>query len=140
MALASCPRCKKMFDKMGTKVCPKCQPAESEDYDKIRAVLDKFPNLNAEETAVEADVSVPCVMRMLEQGLISSVSLNTEPVICGKCGAPAISVSKKLCQACLEKLNAQVAQAQSKIKLSEKKDVQVGEYIHARKAFEDKHR
>lgn len=139
MPLTTCPRCKKIFDKGTTAVCTKCQEAENKDYDKIRAILDRSPSLNAEQVAVEADVSVQCVMRMLEEGLIANVSLS-EKVKCGRCGAPAISMSKKLCQACLEKLNAQVAAAQGKIKLRDKKQVQIGEYLHARKAFEQKRR
>ncbi len=139
MPLTTCPRCKKLFDKNRSSVCPKCQDAENADFDKIRAVLDRNPNLSAEQAAIEADVTVQCVTRMIEEGLISNVSM-TERVKCGRCGAPAISLNKKLCQACLEKLNAQVVQAQSMIKLEQKKQVQVGEYLHARKAFEEKRR
>ena len=137
MPLTKCPRCKRIFDKLHSPVCPKCQDAEDADYDKIRAVLDRQPSLNAEQVSEEAHVEVDCVMRMLEEGLIANVSL-TQKVKCGRCGAPAISMNKKLCQACLEKLNTEVAQAQSRIKLSEKKDVQVGEFLHARRAFEEK--
>ena len=139
MPLATCPRCKKIFEKTRTIVCVKCQEAENADYDKIRAVLERDPSLNAEETAEEAGVTVQCVTRMLQEGLIANVSLS-ESVKCGRCGAPAISLNKKLCQACLEKLNAEVASAQSKIKLAQKKRVQVGEYQLARKAFEEKRR
>ena len=139
MPLTTCPRCKKIFDKVRSAVCPKCQDAEDADYDKIRTVLDRCPNLNSEQVAEEANVSVECVMRMVDEGLIANASL-AEKVKCGMCGAPAISLSKKLCQACLEKLNAQVASVQSRIKLKEKQNVEVGEYLHARKAFEDKRR
>lgn len=139
MPLATCPRCKKMFEKSSSVVCPNCQEAENTDYDKIRTILDARPNLNAEQVSVESGVDVQVVLRMLEEGLISNVN-TAEKVKCGRCGAPAISRSKRLCQACLEKLNAQVASMQSKIKLGDRKGVQVGEYLHARKAFEQKRR
>ena len=139
MPLAACPRCKRIFEKTRTSVCPKCIDEENADFDKVRAVLDRNPNLNAEQVAVEADVTVPCVMRMLDEGLIANVGL-TERIKCGRCGAPAISLSKKLCQACLDKLDAQVALAQSKIKLGDKKQIQVGEYMHARKMLDEKRR
>jgi len=139
MPLASCPRCNKIFEKVHSSVCPKCQAAEDADYDKIRAVLDRSPNLNAEQVAEEADVTVASVMRMLDEGLIANVGLS-EKVKCGICGAPAISLSKKLCQACLEKLNTKVAAEQSKLKLKEKKQTQLGEYLHARKGLEEKRR
>jgi len=139
MPLTTCPRCKKLFDKVHTAVCTRCQSEEDRDYDRIRAVLDRSPNLNAEQVAAEAEVDVQCVVRMLEEGLITNVNL-AEKVKCGRCGAPAISMNKRLCQSCLEKLNTEVAAAQSKIKLKDKKDVQVGEYLHARRSFEEKHR
>jgi len=139
MALTSCPRCKKLFDKIDSAVCARCQPDEDADYEKIRAVLDKAPELNADQVAETADVTVQCVMRMLDEGLIANVNL-TENIKCGRCGAPAISLSKKLCQACLDKLNAEVAAATSQIKLKEKRQIQIGDYLKARKAFEDKRR
>jgi len=138
MALVSCPRCKKLFDKGVALVCPKCQPAEDADYEKIRAVLDRSPQLNAEAAAAEAEVTVACVMRMLAEGLIANV--NMAEVKCGRCGAPAISLSKRLCKACLDKLNIEVAVAQSQIKLKEKKQIQIGDYLKSRKGSEDKRR
>lgn len=138
MALSTCPRCKKIFDKVNSPVCIHCQKDEDGDYDKIRAVLDRNPNLKADQVAVEAEVSVQCVLRMLEDGLISNASLSN--IKCGRCGAPAISLNKKLCQACLDKLNAEVAAQQMRIKLDSKKSTQVGEYMHARRNFEEKRR
>ena len=92
MALAACPRCKKIFDKARSAVCSRCQDSEDDDFDKIRAVLDRNPNLNAEQVAEEASVSVDCVMRMLAEGLISNVNL-TEQIKCGRCGGPGGTMS-----------------------------------------------
>jgi ribosomal protein L37E len=64
---------------------------------------------------------------MLEMGELTNVGLGEQPR-CGRCGAPAISVSKKLCQGCLEKLNAEMAQAQRTIKLKDKPQARIGEY------------
>jgi predicted amidophosphoribosyltransferase len=139
MSLAACPRCKKVFDKTRSAVCTRCQDAEDDDFDKIRAVLDHTPDLNAEQVAEEGQVTVDCVMRMIAEGFISSVSL-ADPIKCGRCGAPAISLSKRLCPACLEKLSAQTARTQSKIKIEPKKDVQVDEYLLVRKALEERRR
>jgi NMD protein affecting ribosome stability and mRNA decay len=137
MPLTKCPRCKRLFERIHSAVCQRCQADEDADFDKIRAVLDRLPNLNMEEVSTEANVPIECVMRMLDEGLITNVSLNQD-VKCGRCGAPAISQSKKLCQACLDKLNAEVAAAQGRIKLDQKKPMQIGEHLHASRAFEDK--
>ncbi len=141
MALTQCPRCKKLFEKIRFPVCSECQEAEEKDYDKVRAALERQPNLNAEQVSAEADVSIACIERMIKEGLIVSTSLVESQVKCGICGAPAISLSKKLCQACLEKLNAKMSKAQAKIKLGEKSEVQMESFIDsARKAFEEKRR
>lgn len=139
MALTTCPRCNRIFDKVRSSVCTKCQEAEDGDYDKIRTVLDRSPGLNAEQVAEEAGVPVACVMRMLDEGLIANAGF-AKDVKCGMCGAPAISMSRKLCQACLEKLNAQVARQQASLKLKAKGHVQVGAYMQARKGVEEKRR
>ena len=137
MPLASCVRCNKMFNKVSTAVCQSCQPAEDADQDKIHAVLAENENLTPEEVANQANVELAVVHRMVREGLVTQVRAG-EAAVCGKCGAPAISMSKKLCQACLDKLNAEVSKAQAKIRLEKKKPPQLGEYINARKAFEEK--
>ena len=128
MPLASCPRCKKMFTKIDNPICPTCEPLEKEDQDKVRAILDENPNLNAEGLAEKADVGLAVVERMLSAGALASVGIETEQPKCGRCGAPAISLSKRLCQACLEKLNVEVAQMQRQIQLNAKPEAKIGSY------------
>lgn len=137
MPLASCARCNKMFTKVKSPVCKNCQEAEDADFEKVRLVVEKDENLNVEQVAEEADVEIAVVRRMVDTGAVKQVTL-ADKVVCGQCGAPAISMSKKLCQACLDKLNVQVSKAQSQIKLGQRPDVQVGEYMPARKVFEQK--
>ena len=139
MPLASCARCKKMFNKVSSQICPLCKDAEDADYEKIRAVIDTDPNLNVEQVSQEAEVDLSVVQRMVKEGLVSAVTLEEcKGIKCGQCGAPAISITKRLCKICLDKMNAQMARAQSTIKLEEKKEVQVGEYSNVRKVFDQK--
>ncbi|MBI5092171.1 MAG: hypothetical protein HZB26_06950 [Candidatus Hydrogenedentes bacterium] len=120
MALASCPRCKQLFTKVRVEVCPNCQADEEADFEKIRAFLEESPNKTTDEVAKATGVSRECVMRMVEDGRIQNVAM-ADPVKCGRCGAPAISLNKKLCQACLDQLNMEVMKAQSKVKLPPRK-------------------
>lgn len=120
MALASCVRCKQLFTKVKSAVCPKCQPEEEADLEKVRQELEERPNQSAEEVVEKTGVTRDCVMRLLEDGRIVNTMM-MDAVKCGRCGAPAISPSKRLCQACLDKLNKEVLQAQSKIHLGPKK-------------------
>jgi len=129
MPLAACARCGKMFSKTESDVCPACAPDEEEDYEKVRETLEKQPNLSAEDVSDATEVDLQCVMRMIEQGRIQNVS-TLEPVKCGRCGAPAISLSKKLCEACLNELNTQLAKEQGSIRLPKKKEVELGKALN----------
>ncbi len=142
MPLAKCPRCKKMFNKSGSLVCPKCQPQEDEDADNVRQAVEEHPNLSAEGVSELTGVDVQVVMRMIDSGAIAStITLDGLDIKCGRCGAPAISASKKLCQGCLEKLNAEVAVAQRSVKLDLKKAPQIGTYnMNVRQTLDDKKR
>lgn len=127
MPLASCARCGKMFNKKNSPVCSACQKAEDEDMEKVRKVVEEDPNLNAQEIAERAKVDISVVNRMIDLGLLVRVSEIANQIKCGMCGAPAISATKKLCQACLEKLNAEVIKAQSQIKLEARATPKIGE-------------
>ena len=139
MPLAKCARCKNMFNKTDRPICADCDPLETSDYDKVRAILEAHPDLNAEEAAEKAEVDIAVITRMLKDGLLADNSTNKNPT-CGQCGAPALSASKRLCQPCLDKMNAGVARAQASLKLEERKHVEVGEYMNARAAFDNKRR
>lgn len=139
MPLATCARCNQMFNKVQSPVCGTCQDAEDADFEKIRKVIEQNENLNVEEVAEAADVEIPVVRRMVDEGLVKQVAtLDGDGTRCGQCGAPAISTSKKLCQVCLDKLNTQMTKAQAQIKLGQRREVEVGEFANARKTFEEK--
>jgi len=127
MALAKCPRCEELFDKISTQVCLKCLEDEDRDIDTVREAVQNNPDMNAEAVAELTGVSVSCVLRMMDTGTITSVNLG-ESIDCGRCGAPAISATKRLCQVCLEALNSEMSSAQKQIKIDEKKQVEVGRY------------
>ena len=126
MPLAKCVRCKKMFNKEDSPICSACRPDEDADFERVRAAIERNPGLNAEEVAEETKVELSCVKRMLDAGVLSTVTEVDGRIVCGMCGAPAISASKRLCQDCLAKLNMQMAKAQSKIRLDARKDPEIG--------------
>lgn len=139
MPLSKCVRCEKLYNKIKSPVCPACMPDEDKDFDLVRETLSNNPNLNAEQVAELSGVNIECVLRMIQDGLISSIKSGTD-VKCGRCGAPAISITKRLCQSCLDKLEKEVAKSRSKIQLGERKETQVGEYSNIRQTFTEKRR
>ncbi len=139
MPLTKCERCDKLFNKVNGPICGPCMPDEEADYDLIRAALDQNPDSNAETIAELSGVGIGCVLRMLDTGLISNISLSN-PVQCGQCGAPAISPTKKLCQNCLEKLNQKMLDARKSIQMNERKKIEVGGYDSVRSMIDSKKR
>ena len=137
MSLAKCVRCKKMFNKIKTPVCPSCVPKEEAEFDIIRSTLRDNPDMNIQGISKLSGVDEDVIQRMLKEGLISSSALN-ESTKCGMCGQPAISAAKKLCQACLDKLNTEVTKAQASVRLGSKKDAEAGEFLNVRQALSDK--
>lgn len=103
-----CPRCNQPYFKIGVQVCPKCQPMEEAEYALINQVLVTQPGLDPDSLAEEAGVKLACVLRMLKSGRLQSM-VESEIPVCGRCGAPAISHSKKLCTTCLGHLDQECA-------------------------------
>lgn len=130
MPLARCPRCSKLFDKKHVSVCTTCETAEEEDYETVRSYLEKNPNRTTAQVAKNTGVSKECVLRLVEEGRIKNVAAG-EGIWCGRCGAPAISTSKRLCEACLKKLNAELVAQQSRVSLPEKDEVRLNERAHS---------
>ncbi len=137
MPLSKCPRCEQMFNKQNTLICAKCQPNEDEDYEKVREALDEQPNMTPEQVAEVTGVGIGCILRLLDDGRIAAMPDGESRIKCGRCGAPAISLSKRLCEACLQKLNSEVARAQATIKLQKKKKVEVGTAMNIRKWIDE---
>jgi hypothetical protein len=116
MPLTKCVRCDKLFNKTEEPVCGECRPDEHADYETIRAHLQDNPGLSAEKVAEGTGINIKCVMRLVDTGVITSMEISAGGITCGQCGAPAISLSKRLCQSCLDKLNVKMIHAQQSIR------------------------
>ncbi len=108
--LAKCARCEKLFNKIVSEVCNNCQPDEDADFNRIHDVISRIRGLNAHDVADEAGVDITCVFRMLREGRIDNIESN-ETATCGRCGAKAISATKRLCEHCLIDLDRECAHA-----------------------------
>lgn len=137
MPLATCPRCKRMFNKVQTPICEKCEPEEENDYERIRKVVSENSGASMARVAELAEVDIAVVKRMTDQGLVATTALN-EATKCGRCGAPAISGAKKLCQACLDKMNLEMARAQADMRQNLMRKPAPSQAMHSRDIINDK--
>jgi ribosomal protein L37E len=139
MPLAKCKRCDTLFQKNELAICSECEPLEHNDHDSIRDYLNDNPNATAEQIADNTDVDVKCIMRLIDQGAIASVEFGGGGAKCGQCGEPAISLSKKLCPACLDKLEKKMLDVQRTIQQTHETK-KVAEKVRVRDALEQKRR
>lgn len=140
MPLAKCPRCDKLFDKLPKaqfSVCPACLDDEQRDYDRIRDLINRDGSLTAIEIAEQLNIPLDVILRMINEGWIEYAD-ESKPVYCGRCGAKAISSSKRLCEACLIKLQRECMEALRELRetLSEeakRKKMDVKEMVEQKK-------
>lgn len=141
MPLAKCPRCNTLWNRTpGVTVCAECKPTEDAEFEVVRDCLSSNPGLDAENVAEKTGVDLDTIIRMLKEGLIARES-DMGPAKCGQCGAPAISHKKRLCEACLHKLNSQVMATRKHIEeeIAATKDEQ-NQNISARQLLQEKRR
>ena len=142
LSFDTCMRCNEVFFRVASSVCLKCQPDEEEDYRKIRDVLARAPGLNVEQLAEASGIGSDCVLRMIEDERIVNV-VSSDPVPCGRCGAPAISQVKRLCEKCLVKLenecSASIRELKEQISIEKRDNMYtVHEAVEMKRAKEKK--
>jgi len=107
--LANCARCGRLYRKVRSAVCPRCEPDEDADYEKVRDALCYAPDLTIAQVAELTGVSAKHVLRMANEDRFS-VALLADPPVCGRCGRPAISRRKRLCESCVRAMDLEFAE------------------------------
>lgn len=114
MALANCEGCNKVFNKVTTSLCPACIEQEERDLKTINEALRDEPNQTVAQLSEKTGVNKKMILRLLKDQRIASEA-NLVDMKCGKCGAPAISLSVKLCKRCAAEISRTAAQACSNV-------------------------
>ncbi len=136
MPLANCIRCETLFDKNVSPICPKCAEAEEEDFEKINEALRECPNQTVDELHEATEVEKKVIIRLVENGRVASEATMAD-VKCGRCGAPAISLTKRLCEKCSLELakESRAAMQEVKAQLRDKPKTS-GKSLHERSVHE----
>jgi len=114
MALANCEGCNKVFNKVTTSLCPACIEQEEKDLKAINEALRAEPNQTVAQLSEATGVNKKTILRLLKDQRIASEA-NLVDMKCGKCGAPAVSLSVKLCKRCAAEISKTAAQARSNV-------------------------
>lgn len=114
MALANCDGCNKVFNKVTASLCPACIEQDEKDLQVVNEALREEPHQTIEQLSEKTGVSKRTILRLLKNQRIASDADLVE-VKCGKCGAPAISLSVRLCGRCAAAMSRAADQARSKM-------------------------
>lgn len=135
--LANCARCRRLYVRISSHVCEKCFDMEESDFARIKEVIEQHPDLSAEELAERANVTVACVFRMLDEGLIAK-SDDGDDLTCGRCGALAMGPRQRLCMSCLMDLDRELSLELNQVRLRRKENEMKGTAQNVRDALEAK--
>ena len=114
MALANCEGCNKVFNKVTTSLCPACIEQEERDLKTVNEALRAEPNQTVAQLSERTGVDKKTILRLLKDQRIASEAKLVD-MKCGKCGAPAVSLTVKLCKRCAAEISKTAAQACSNV-------------------------
>lgn len=99
--ITTCPKCKKVFNKVKEPLCPTCYEEEESYYEKVRAYLKENPGVTLEQVSEETDVSIAKINKYIRDGRLSEVTGDSKYLKCTGCGKP---IKKgKMCDSCVVK-------------------------------------
>lgn len=110
MSIINCPRCHRMFRRLGErKICPTCQEEEEQAYARLCEWLRDHPGASVVEVAAATGVDEAMVLRLLRDGRITLLELvraEDQPT-CRRCATPI--AGGHMCPACARALGDALA-------------------------------
>ena len=135
MALANCDRCKGIFDRVSGRLCPACIEQNEKDFQLVNEALREGSHQTVEQLAEKTGVSEKTILQFIKDKRIAS-DTDLGEVKCGKCGAPAISLSTRLCERCAGEMAKSIGQVRSAMdkttgsKEAAESDTDIDESVH----------
>ena len=104
MGLTNCPRCGKMYNKLGLSTCcASCKQQEEDDFQACYVFLREHPGCSVTELSSGSKVEERQILEFYRTGRLVS-SGEGEGVPCVHCGKPAYRGS--YCNTCAQKLSS----------------------------------
>ena len=133
----NCPRCGKLFTKILSPVCPKCERLEEEQFQEMRKYIEEEPHATITEVSEATGVPTKRILRYIREGrLIVPETMKVE-IRCFTCGKQIDEGS--YCDACAAKMAkdfqevyGKPAPNAAKVEKSKPKDDRRGTGFHTR--------
>ena len=88
MDFANCSRCKKVFAKTSTSVCPECEKLEKRQLISLEDYTELNPLATMSEVSDAVGVSTSTILRFVREGFLRVSKGMMEEVRCTQCGGP----------------------------------------------------
>ena len=111
MTPTNCPRCRKLFNKIRSSVCPACEKIEEEQFDVLRRFLQDNPKSSITEASEASEVPPKRILRYIREGRLVVPEGSPLELRCAQCG---VNIYEGIyCSSCSKKMAGNLAGALS---------------------------
>ena len=99
MQVKNCPRCGKLFNEIISPICPVCERAEEEDFQRVKENIEENPASSLQEISEATGISGKKIMQYIKDGRLEITGGMKGELRCESCGKPI--TRGKFCDVCL---------------------------------------
>ncbi|MBP3610491.1 MAG: flagellar protein [Lachnospiraceae bacterium] len=123
MDVRNCKQCSKLFNYIGSPICPECTKKAEDKFDEVKQYIYDHPKCGMQEVATEMEVSVAQIRKWLKEERLSFSEDSEIALNCEKCGKRILT--GRFCKLCKESMANQLSsmykKEEPKIKIEKKK-------------------
>lgn len=114
MDVRNCPRCGNIFLYGGLRLCENCRKIEEQEFEIVKAYLQKNPGTTVEKVAEDTGVSLQQIMSFVRNGRLSEEAKNITGTVlfCERCEKSILE--GRLCLECQRELTETFLKTQTK--------------------------
>ncbi len=103
MDFKNCKECGKVFRSNGiSKICPKCELEDGENYEKVKEYIYDHPGATLPEVSEKTDVSEERILYYLREGRLEIIGTSSMILDCERCGRGI--TTGRYCKECASEL------------------------------------
>lgn len=105
MDVRNCKNCNKLFNYIGTPICPECTKMMEDKFDDVKQYIYDHPRCGMQEVAEEMGVSTAQIRKWLKEERLSFSEDSEIALNCEKCGKRILT--GRFCKLCKETMTNQ---------------------------------
>ena len=105
MDVRNCKNCNKLFNYIGTPICPECTKAMEDKFDDVKQYIYDHPKCGMQEVSDEMEVSTAQIRKWLKEERLAFSEDSEIALSCEKCNKKIFTVTT--CKKCKEEMTNQ---------------------------------